>query len=75
MPATERSLFDDLDDGLLIPSKVADLGWDSASTILDGKLPAGVLPKSDREKLKTDFERLSKPTARRLLRFSGKFAR
>jgi len=57
------------DDGLLIPCKVADLDWGTVNAILDGKLPSGAKPKQDREKLKADFDKLSKSNAQRLLRF------
>jgi len=57
------------DDGLLIPCKVAGCKWETVSAILAGKLPPGSAPKPGQEKLKTDFEKLSKPNAQRLLRF------
>jgi uncharacterized protein (DUF2336 family) len=58
-----------MDDGLLIPCKVADCKWETVSAILAGKLPPGSAPKPGQEKLKIDFEKLSKPNAQRLLRF------
>jgi uncharacterized protein (DUF2336 family) len=57
------------DDGLLIPCKVADCKWETVSAILATKLPSGSAPKAGHDKLKIDFEKLSKPNARRLLRF------
>lgn len=57
------------DDGLLIPCKVAGCTWQTVSAILAAKLPPGSAPKPGHEKLKTDFEKLSKPNAQRLLRF------
>jgi uncharacterized protein (DUF2336 family) len=57
------------DDGLLIPCKVADCNWETVSAILATKLPPGSAPKPGHDKLKTDFEKLSKPNAQRLLRF------
>ena len=57
------------DDGLLIPCKVADCKWETVSAILAAKLPSGSAAKAGQEKLKTDFARLSKSNAQRLLRF------
>ena len=57
------------DDGLLIPCKVAGLDWSTVSAILDVKLPLNAQPKPDRERLKSDFAKLTKPNAERLLRF------
>ena len=58
-----------MDDGLLIPCKVADCKWETVSAILATKLPPGAAPKAGHEKLKIDFVKLSKPNAQRLLRF------
>lgn len=57
------------DDGLLIPCKVADCTWETVSAILATKLPPGSAPKPGHEKLKIDFDKLSKQNAQRLLRF------
>jgi uncharacterized protein (DUF2336 family) len=57
------------DDGLLIPCKAADCKWETVSAILAAKLPPGSPPKAGHEKLKIDFDKLSKPNAQRLLRF------
>jgi uncharacterized protein (DUF2336 family) len=57
------------DDGLLIPCKVADCKWETVGAILATKLPPGSAPKTEHEKLRVDFEKLSKPNAQRLLRF------
>ncbi|MFL6818594.1 MAG: DUF2336 domain-containing protein [Bradyrhizobium sp.] len=58
-----------MDDGLLIPCKVADCSWETVSAILSIKLPAGAAPKVGHEKLKIEFGKLSKANAERLLRF------
>jgi uncharacterized protein (DUF2336 family) len=57
------------DDGLLVPCKVADLDWGTVSAIMDAKLPPNTGPKPDRERLESDFAKLVKPNAERLLRF------
>jgi len=58
-----------MDEGLLIPCKVADCKWETVSAILATKLPPGPAPKAGHEKLKMDFAKLSIPNAQRLLRF------
>jgi uncharacterized protein (DUF2336 family) len=57
------------DDGLLIPCKVAECRWETVSAILATKLPPGAAPKAGHDKLRVDFEKLSKSNAQRLLRF------
>jgi uncharacterized protein (DUF2336 family) len=57
------------DDGLLIPCKAAECRWETVSAILATKLPLGAAPKAGHEKLRVDFEKLSKSNAQRLLRF------
>lgn len=58
-----------IDDGLLIPCKVANCKWETVSAILATKLPAGSAPKMGQETLKSEFAKLSKTNAERLLRF------
>jgi len=58
-----------MDDGLLIPCKVADCSWETVSAILAAKLPPGAAAKVGHEKLKLEFGKLSKANAQRLLRF------
>jgi uncharacterized protein (DUF2336 family) len=58
-----------MDDGLLIPCKVADCKWETVSAILATKLPPGSAPKAGHENLKSEFAKLSKSNAERLLRF------
>jgi uncharacterized protein (DUF2336 family) len=57
------------DDGLLIPCKVADCKWETVSAILATKVSSGSVASAGHDKLKIDFEKLSKPNAQRLLRF------
>jgi uncharacterized protein (DUF2336 family) len=57
------------DDGLLIPCKAADCKWETVSAILATKLSLGAAPRPGHEKLKIDFDKLSKSNAQRLLRF------
>jgi uncharacterized protein (DUF2336 family) len=57
------------DDGLLIPCKVAGCKWETVSAILATKVSAGSVANAEHDKLKIDFEKLSKPNAQRLLRF------
>lgn len=58
-----------MNDGLLIPCKVADCSWETVSAILCAKLPAGAVPKDGNERLKVEFAKLSKANAERVLRF------
>lgn len=58
-----------MDEGLLVPCKIAGCKWETVGAILAGKLPPGSAPKPGQEKLRTDFEKLSKANAQRLLRF------
>jgi uncharacterized protein (DUF2336 family) len=58
-----------MDNGLLIPCKVADCKWETVSAILASKLPPGSAPKPGHEALRTEFAKLSKSNAQRLLRF------
>jgi len=58
-----------MDDGLLIPCKVADCKWETVSAILATKLPPGAAPKAGQEALKSEFAKLSKTSAERVLRF------
>jgi hypothetical protein len=58
-----------MDDGLLIPCKVADCKWETVSAILATKLPPGSAPKVGHETLKSEFAKLSKTNAERVLRF------
>jgi len=58
-----------MDEGLLIPCKVADCTWETVSALLATKLPPGAAPKPGHERLKIDFQKLSKANAQRLLRF------
>jgi len=57
------------DDGLLIPCRAADFKWETVSAILAARLSPGVASKKGYEKLRIDFDKLSKPNAQRLLRF------
>lgn len=57
------------DDGVLIPCKVADCRWETVTAILALKHSPGSAPNAGHDKLKRDFESLSKPNAQRLLRF------
>ena len=58
-----------MDNGLLIPCKVADCKWETVSAILASKLPPGSPPKPGQETLKAEFAKLPKSNAQRLLRF------
>jgi uncharacterized protein (DUF2336 family) len=57
------------DDGLLIPCRAADFKWETLSAIFAIRFPPGAASKERHEKLRINFDKLSKPNAQRLLRF------
>ena len=64
-----RSLMQSLrSDGILVPCKVADLGWQTVISVLDCRFAAGATAPDELAKLKRQFADLSAADARRLLR-------
>jgi len=57
------------DDGLLVPCRVAKLGWPAVDAILQHRGVHHALTEHDRNKLRADYARLSQATAQRLLGF------
>jgi uncharacterized protein (DUF2336 family) len=56
-------------DGLLVPCKAIDFEWPTVSAILQGRLGARTMGETDLERARSDFSKLSKASAQRLLRF------
>jgi uncharacterized protein (DUF2336 family) len=55
-------------DGILVPCKVADLGWDTVAAILDCRFSTGATSPDELAKLKGEFAALKAEDAQRLLR-------
>jgi uncharacterized protein (DUF2336 family) len=55
-------------DGILVPCKVADLGWDTVAAILDCRFSTGATSPDELAKLKCEFVALKAEDAQRLLR-------
>jgi uncharacterized protein (DUF2336 family) len=56
-------------DGVLIPCKAADLSWPTVKLILQNRLANHSMSDRDLERAKSDYNKLSRSTAQRLLRF------
>jgi uncharacterized protein (DUF2336 family) len=56
-------------DGILVPCKVAGLGWETVNTILDCRFSTGVTAPDELAKLKRQFVSLTLEDAYRTLRF------
>jgi uncharacterized protein (DUF2336 family) len=57
------------DDGVLVPCKVAGLGWDTVHAVLDSRFAVGSMGPHELAEAKSQFARLTTENARRLLRF------
>ena len=56
-------------DGILVPCKVAGLGWDTVNAVLNCRFSTGVTATDELTKLKREFARLTVEDACRTLRF------
>lgn len=56
-------------DGVLIPCKVAGLGWDTVHAVLESRFAMGSMGPHELAEAKGQFARLTTENARRLLRF------
>jgi uncharacterized protein (DUF2336 family) len=57
------------DDGVLVPCKVAGLGWETVHAVLESRFATGSLGPHELAEAKAQFARLTTENARRLLRF------
>lgn len=55
-------------DGILVPCKVAGLGWEAVSAVLDCRFSTGVTADDERVKLKRQFVELTTENAHRLIK-------
>jgi hypothetical protein len=56
-------------DGVLIPCKVAELGWETVHAVLESRFATGSMGPHELAEAKGQFARLTTENARRLLRF------
>jgi len=57
------------DDGVLVPCKVAGLGWETVEAVLDSRFATGRMGPQELAKAQAQFARLTMENALRLLRF------
>jgi hypothetical protein len=57
------------DDGVLVRCKAADLSWETVTAILESRFSIGSMGPHELAKLQTEFAKLTRENARRLLRF------
>jgi len=57
------------DDGLLIPCRVAGLGWDTVAAVLDSRFASGSMGPHELGLAKTQYAKLTLDNAQRMLRF------
>jgi uncharacterized protein (DUF2336 family) len=57
------------DDGILIPCKAAELGWDTVHAVLESRFATGSMGPREIARAKSQFSALTIENARRLLRF------
>ncbi|SDS93331.1 DUF2336 domain-containing protein [Bradyrhizobium canariense] len=57
------------DDGVLIPCKAAELGWETVSAVLESRFVNGSMGPHELAKAKNQFAKLTAENARRLLKF------
>jgi uncharacterized protein (DUF2336 family) len=57
------------DDGILIPCRVAGLGWDTVAAVLESRFASGAMGPHELAQAKAAFAKLTVENARRLLRF------
>jgi uncharacterized protein (DUF2336 family) len=55
-------------DGILVPCRVAGLGWETVNAVLDCRFSTGVTADEERAKLKQQYAELTAENAHRLLR-------
>ncbi|HVX79461.1 MAG TPA: DUF2336 domain-containing protein [Bradyrhizobium sp.] len=57
------------DDGILVPCRVAGLGWETVSAVLESRLATGSMALHELVKARSQYARMTAEHARRILRF------
>jgi uncharacterized protein (DUF2336 family) len=57
------------DDGVLVPCKAAELGWETVSAVLESRFATGSMGPQELAKAKSLFAEITTENARRMLRF------
>jgi uncharacterized protein (DUF2336 family) len=57
------------DDGILVPCRAAQLGWETTSAVLESRYATGSMKPDDLAKARNQFERITPENAKRMLRF------
>jgi uncharacterized protein (DUF2336 family) len=57
------------DDGLLIPCRAAELGWETVAAILESRFSTGTMGPHELAKARAQFAKITPEDARRMLRF------
>jgi hypothetical protein len=57
------------DDGILVPCRVAGLGWETVSAVLESRLATGSMALHELVKARAKYARMTAEHARRVLRF------
>ena len=57
------------DDGILVPCRVAGLGWETVSAVLESRLATGSMALHELVKARAQYARMTAEHARRVLRF------
>ncbi len=56
-------------EGILVPCRAADFKWETVSAILHMRFPSVPITQADLDRIGQEFEKLSKASAQRMLRF------
>jgi hypothetical protein len=57
------------DDGVLVPCKAAELGWETVRAVLESRFATGSLKPLELANARRQFDNMSVENARRILRF------
>jgi hypothetical protein len=57
------------EDGLLVPCKAAQLGWETTAVVLESRFATGAMKPADLARAQAHFARMTSENARRTLRF------
>ena len=57
------------EDGLLVPCKAAQLGWETTAAVLESRFATGAMKPADIARAQNNFARMTAENARRTLRF------